>query len=71
METFRFLGSSSGYPAYQKGPTEDVQCPAKVFTRLELFHILSCFKHTCKCILLGFYVIVQHEVGHNCEVEGN
>ena len=33
-------------------------------------NILSHFNHKCKCILLGFYVIDQHEVVHNCEVEG-
>ena len=32
--------------------------------------ILSRFNHKCKCILLGFYVINQHKVMHNCEVEG-
>ena len=46
-----------------------VQWLAKVFTPLELFHILSHFDHKCKCILLGFYVIDQHKVVHNCEVE--
>ena len=42
----------------------------KVFTPLELFHILSYYNHKCKCILMGFYVIDQHKVMHNCEVEG-
>ena len=38
---------------------------------LELFHILSHCNHKCKCILLGFYVIYQHKMVHNCEVEGH
>ena len=37
---------------------------------LELSCILSRFNHKCKCILLGFYVIDQHKVMHNFEVEG-
>ena len=48
-----------------------IQCLEKVFIPLEIFHILSCYNHKLKCILLGFYVIDQHKVAHNCEVEGN
>ena len=47
-----------------------IQCLAKVFIALELFHILSRYKHKLKYILLGFYVIDQHKVVHNCEVKG-
>ena len=49
---------------------QHLQWLAKVFMPLELFHILSRYNHKRKCILLGFYVIDQHEVAHNCEVEG-
>ena len=42
----------------------------KYSVSVELFHILSHFNHKCKCILLGFYVIDQHKVVHNFEVEG-
>ena len=45
--------------------------PCKSIHPLELFHILSRFNHKCECSLLGFYVIDQQEVVHNCEVEGN
>ena len=47
----------------------DIQWLAKVFTPLELFHILSCYNHKCKCILMGFYVIDQHKVVNYCEVQ--
>lgn len=43
----------------------------KVFISLELFHVLSHYNHKNKCNLLGFYVIDQYKVAHNCEVEGN
>ena len=42
----------------------------KVFTPLELFLILLCYNHKRKCILMGFYMINQHKVVRNCEVEG-
>ena len=29
------------------------------------------FYHICKCIVLGFYVTDQHNMVHNCQVEGN
>ena len=45
-----------------------LQCLEKVFIPLKLFHILSRYKHKLKCILLGFHVIDQHKVVHNCEV---
>ena len=41
------------------------------YSPVELFHILSHFNHKCKSILLGFYVIDQHKVVHDCEVGGN
>ena len=49
---------------------QNLQWLAKIFIPLELFHILSRYNHKRKCILLGFYVIDQHKVVHNCEVEG-
>lgn len=30
-------------------------------------HILLCYKNKLKCILLGFYVIDQNKVAHNCK----
>ena len=47
-----------------------VQWLEKVFIPLELFHILSRYNHKHKCISLGFHVIDQHNVAHDCEVEG-
>uniref|UniRef100_A0AAR2JVH7 Inositol hexakisphosphate and diphosphoinositol-pentakisphosphate kinase n=1 Tax=Pygocentrus nattereri TaxID=42514 RepID=A0AAR2JVH7_PYGNA len=46
-----------------------LQCLEKVFTPLEVFHILSCYAHKLTCILLGSYVIDQHKVASNCEVK--
>ena len=44
--------------------------PCKSIYPLELFHILSRFNYKCQRILLGFYVIDQHKVVYNCQVEG-
>lgn len=45
--------------------TQDLQCLEKVSISL-----LSCYNRKRKCILLGFYVIDQYKVAHNCEVDG-
>ena len=47
-----------------------LQCLEKVCIPLENVHILSRCNQKRKFILLGFYVMDQHKVEHNCEVEG-
>lgn len=40
------------------------QCLALVISPRGLLHILSCYNHKLKCILLGFYVMDQHKIVH-------
>lgn len=44
-------------------------CLTKLFTLLECFQILSHGNYIIQLILLGFYVTVQHNVVHNCDVD--
>lgn len=46
-----------------------MQCLEKVFKPVILSTFLLCYNHK-QYILLGFYVIDQHKVVYNCELEG-
>lgn len=46
-----------------------MQCLEKVFKPVTLSTFLLCYNHK-QYILLGFYVIDQHKVVYNCELEG-